>query len=59
MYIYYILHGTQGGTTVELEGDIDEENFPGIDLNNGPVIIDYLARSSIAKTPICFITGAG
>lgn len=44
MYIYYILHGTQGGTTVELEGDIDEENFPGIDLNNGPAIVDYLVQ---------------
>ncbi len=44
MYIYYILRGTQGGTTVELEGDIDEESFPGIDLNNGPAIIDYLVQ---------------
>ena len=32
MYIYYILRGTQAGNAIELEGDIDEEGFPGVDL---------------------------
>ena len=44
MYIYYILRGTQGGHVVELEGDIDEEGFPGIDLDNGPSIVDFLVQ---------------
>lgn len=44
MYIYYVLRGTRGGNPVELEGDLDEESFPGIDLNDGPAIIDFLAQ---------------
>ncbi len=44
MYIYYILRGAQEGTPVEVEGDIDEKGFPGINLDNGPVIIDYLVQ---------------
>jgi hypothetical protein len=44
MYIYYILRGTQEGTPVEEEGDIDAEGFPNIDLDNGPAIIDYLVQ---------------
>ena len=44
MYIYYVLHGTQAGEAVELEGDIDEESFPGVELNNGPEIISYLVQ---------------
>jgi hypothetical protein len=45
MYIYYILRGKNEGTAVELEGDIDETNFPGIDLDNGPAIIGYLVQN--------------
>ena len=62
MYIYYILRGTQGGTPVELEGDIDEANFPGIDLDNGPDIIDCLVQkvnqesSSIGTWEECDLT---
>ena len=44
MYIYYVLRGTQGGNPVELEGDLDEESFPGIDLNDGPAILAFLAQ---------------
>ncbi len=44
MYIYYVLRGTQNGKPVEVEGDIDEETFPGIDLSNGPAIISYLVK---------------
>ena len=35
MYIYYVLRGSQGGKPVELDGDIDEEHFPGVDLGDG------------------------
>jgi hypothetical protein len=44
MYIYYILRGTQAGEPVELEGDIDEEHFPGINLNDGPAILNHLVQ---------------
>ena len=44
MYIYYILRRTEAGKLVELEGDIDEETFPGVDLSNGPAILDYLVK---------------
>jgi hypothetical protein len=44
MYIYYVLRKTQNGEPIELEGDIDEETFPGIDLDNGPAIISYLVK---------------
>jgi len=40
MYIYYVLRGTRAGTPVEVEGDIDEEHFPGVDLGDG--IRDFL-----------------
>ncbi len=42
MYIYYVLRGTQAGTLTELEGEIDAERFPGVDLGNGPAIITHL-----------------
>ena len=44
MYIYYVLRKTQDGEPIELEGDIDEETFPGVDLDNGPAIISYLVK---------------
>ena len=43
MYTYYVLRGTQGGKDVELEGEIDEEHFPGVDLGDGKAILSYLA----------------
>jgi len=42
MYIYYVLRGTRAGTPVEVEGDIDEEHFPGVDLGDGKAILNYL-----------------
>jgi hypothetical protein len=42
MYIYYVLRGTQSGAPVELEGDIDSEHFPGVDLGDGPAILNHL-----------------
>ena len=44
MYIYYILRGTQKDELVELEGDIEEEGFPGVELDDGPSVINYLVQ---------------
>jgi hypothetical protein len=52
MYIYYILRGTQAGDLVEHEGDLDDEQFPGIDLNNGPDIINSLVQKVNKETGI-------
>lgn len=49
MYIYYVLRGTQSGESIEVEGDIEEETFPGIDLSNGPAIISYLVKKVRAE----------
>jgi hypothetical protein len=48
MYIYYALRGTRGDTPTELEGDILEESFPGVKLNNGPAIIQQIVQ----QTPV-------
>jgi hypothetical protein len=46
MYIYYILRRTQeGGEVVEQEGDLDEEQFSGIELDDGPAIINHLVQA--------------
>ena len=44
MYIYYILRGTQGDTTMELEDEINEEQFPGVDLSDALAIINHLIQ---------------
>ncbi|MBO0780237.1 MAG: hypothetical protein J2P37_15540 [Ktedonobacteraceae bacterium] len=44
MYIYYVLRGNQGDKQIEVEGDIDEEHFPGIDLEDAPALITFLVR---------------
>ena len=44
MYIYYILRGTQAGNPAELEGDIDEENFPAVDLSDGKAFLASLVE---------------
>ena len=49
MYVYYILRGTQGEESIELDGDVNEGQFPGVDLDNGPDIINYLVDSLRAK----------
>lgn len=45
MYIYYILRGTQGGKPTELEGDIDEEHFPAVDLSDGKAVLNHLVAT--------------
>lgn len=49
MYVYYILRGTQGSIRIELDGDVNEEQFPGVDLGNGPDIINHLVENLRAK----------
>ena len=50
MYIYYILRRTKAGEIVEQEGELDEEQFPGIDLSNGPAIINHLVQQMNSET---------
>jgi hypothetical protein len=45
MYIYYVLRGTRSDKPVELEGDIDEATFPGIDLGDGRAVLSYLTQN--------------
>lgn len=45
MYIYYVLRGTRSDRPVELEGDIDEETFPGVDLGDGRAVLNYLTQN--------------
>ena len=52
MYIYYILRGTQSDKAIEREGDIEAEQFPDIDLDNGPAIITYLTKHVIAESAL-------
>ncbi|HEY4388586.1 MAG TPA: hypothetical protein VGN34_29390 [Ktedonobacteraceae bacterium] len=50
MYIYYILRRTQEEEVVEQEGDLDEKQFPEIDLDNGPAIIKHLVQKLNQET---------
>lgn len=50
MYIYYILRRTQEAEVVEQEGDLDEDQFSGIDLDNGPAIINHLVQKLNQET---------
>ncbi len=61
MYIYYVLRGTQAEKPIEVEDDIDEEHFPGVDLGDGPIIINYLVKKlrqegTIANWQECDLT---
>ncbi len=49
MYIYYILRGTLADK-IEREGDIDAEQFPGVDLDDGPAITTYMTKHIITRT---------
>jgi hypothetical protein len=49
MYTYYILRGTQAGKPVELEGEIDEEQCPSVDLNDGKALLSYLVENANRK----------
>lgn len=44
MYAYYVLRGTQQGQKAEIDGEITTESFPGIELDDGPVIITTLLQ---------------
>ena len=44
MYTFYVLRGTRGGKPVELDGEIDEEHFPGVDLGDGRAILPFLVH---------------
>jgi hypothetical protein len=44
MYVYYILRGTKNEQTVELDGDVTTEQFPGVDLTEGPDIIKAVVQ---------------
>jgi len=44
MYIYYVLHGTQGETPTENEGELSTELFPNLDLSDAPTIIQHLVE---------------
>ena len=45
MYTYYVLRGTQSDKTIEREGEIDEEQFSGVDLGDGRAILNHLMQS--------------
>jgi hypothetical protein len=49
MYIYYVLRGTRSDKPVELEGDIDEETFPGVDLGDGRAVLNFLTANLEAE----------
>jgi hypothetical protein len=49
MYIYYVLRGTRSEMPVELEGDIDEETFPGVDMGDGRAVLNYLTANLVAE----------
>jgi hypothetical protein len=42
MYIYYVLRGMQNNQQVEREGDLNEELYPNVDLEDGPAVINHL-----------------
>ncbi len=45
MYIYYVLRDTSANQALEIEGDIDAEHFPGVDLGDGQAILEYLVQT--------------
>ncbi len=46
MYVYYILRSTQDDKTIEVEGDIIEEQFPGIDLTDALATINCIVQKA-------------
>lgn len=44
MYTYYVLRGSQKNQPTELDGEINETDFPTVDLGNGPDVITYLVQ---------------
>ncbi|GLV56980.1 hypothetical protein KDH_38190 [Dictyobacter sp. S3.2.2.5] len=44
MYVYYILRGTVNKEPVELEGDVDDEQFPNVDRTEGADVIQAVLK---------------
>ena len=44
MYTYYVLRGTQQDKPIELDGEINKELFPEIDLGDALAIINFLVQ---------------
>lgn len=49
MYVYYILRGTNNDQVVELDGDVTTEQFPGVDLTEGPDVIKAVLQQVQAQ----------
>ncbi len=45
MYIYYVLRGRRANEPVELDGEVNAEILPDIDLDDGPAIISALVNN--------------
>jgi hypothetical protein len=61
MYIYYVLRGTREEKSVEYEGDLSEELFPGVNLSDGPATIQQIVQNlhtegTIAEWSDCDLT---
>jgi hypothetical protein len=46
MYVYYILRGTHKNQSIELDGDVTDELFPGLDRSEGPDVIDAVIKKN-------------
>ena len=49
MYIYYILRRKEDDQEIELDGDVTPELFPGVDLSDGPAVINFLVKKLQAE----------
>ncbi|GER86729.1 hypothetical protein KDW_08910 [Dictyobacter vulcani] len=46
MYVYYILRGTQKNQSIEIDGDVTDELFPGLDRSEGPDVISAVIKKN-------------
>lgn len=44
MYVYYVLRGTERKESVEVDGDVTDELFPGVDRSEGPDVIEAVVK---------------
>lgn len=63
MYIYYVLRGSRNEQTIEFEGDIDEEHFPGVNPREALEVIEAIiqklgAEGTTAEWSACDLTDA-
>jgi hypothetical protein len=49
MYTYYVLRRASNDNAIELEGEIDETSFPGIDLSNAPALLAAIIQKAQAE----------